>query len=241
MVWQRQTPSRGFSMTRLMWPVPNTPRRIPEFLLWQVHRRGSQKSMQRPNEHFLTSWPWPMTLTYKFGLDILPLDLHAKIQVCMSRYVCPFGRGSGNRCTHTDRRCQNYYTRHVPDVGCNEHTIPNMIVCTVYIYIKTRIGAPIIRACVIHINIICFCFFLSKGPNIIYDWSGKERSQKWESHQKYFGWGSWHHTIKAVIIIKWRSHEWASKKSPRNFLTLAHSPHIGFNVRWPALVAPSLL
>ena len=31
---------------------------------------------------FLTRWP--MTLTFELDLDILPLDLHAKIQVCMS-------------------------------------------------------------------------------------------------------------------------------------------------------------
>ncbi len=48
--------------------------------------QGSQKSMERPIELF---WPcdvdlWPMTLTYLLDVDILPLDLHAKIQVCMS-------------------------------------------------------------------------------------------------------------------------------------------------------------
>ncbi len=37
-----------------------------------------------PIETFLTLWPWPMTLTYKLNLDILPLDLYTKIQVCMS-------------------------------------------------------------------------------------------------------------------------------------------------------------
>ncbi len=35
----------------------NTPRRIPtssipQFLIWQVDRQGSQKSMDSPNEHF---------------------------------------------------------------------------------------------------------------------------------------------------------------------------------------------
>ncbi len=34
-------------------------------------------------------WPsdldhWPMTLTFELDLDVLPLDLHTKIQVCMS-------------------------------------------------------------------------------------------------------------------------------------------------------------
>ncbi len=59
-----------------------------------------------------------VTLTYKLDLDILPLDLHAKIQVC----VCQFGRESGNTQTHTQkhRRCQNYYTRQVTDLGCKK-------------------------------------------------------------------------------------------------------------------------
>ena len=33
-------------------------------------------------ERFLAWWPWP--LTYELDLDILPFDLNAKIQVCMS-------------------------------------------------------------------------------------------------------------------------------------------------------------
>ena len=44
--------------------------------------RASKKSMQHPKKHSLVSWPWP--LTYDLDLDILPFDLHAKIQVCMS-------------------------------------------------------------------------------------------------------------------------------------------------------------
>ena len=58
---------------------------------------------------------WLITLTYELELDILLLDLHTKIHVRMSvrsavRVVTD---------THTDRRYQNYYTRHVTDVGCN--------------------------------------------------------------------------------------------------------------------------
>ncbi len=72
------------------------------------------------NTHWnvLTSWPWPMTLTYKLDLDILPLDLHAEILVSMS--VCLAVRVVAQRHTHRNqhRRCQNYYTRHVPDMGC---------------------------------------------------------------------------------------------------------------------------
>ncbi len=55
-----------------------------------------------------------MTLTYKFDLDILPLDLHAEIQVHMSVRLAL--RVVTDR--HTDRRCQNYYIPHVIDVGC---------------------------------------------------------------------------------------------------------------------------
>ncbi len=60
-----------------------------------------------------------VTLTFDLfdlDLDILPLDLYAKIQVCMSVR-------SAVRVRHTDRRCQNYYTRHVTDVGCNNQVL----------------------------------------------------------------------------------------------------------------------
>ncbi len=45
-----------------------------------------------------------MTLTYKSDLDILPLELHAEIQLCMS--VCLVVKVVTNM--HTYRRCQNY-------------------------------------------------------------------------------------------------------------------------------------
>ena len=53
-----------------------------------------------------------MTLTYKPDLDILSLDVHAKNQVCMSVRSARIARQ-----THTDTRCQNYYTHHVREVG----------------------------------------------------------------------------------------------------------------------------
>ena len=64
-------------------------------------------------------WPhdldlWPMTLTYKADLNILPLDLHAKKS---SPYVCPFGRESGNRHTHTDRRQTHDVKTITPDTS----------------------------------------------------------------------------------------------------------------------------
>ncbi len=61
-----------------------------------------------------------VTLTYILDLDNLPLDFHVKIQVYM--YVRSAGRVRRTHThtdSHTDRRCQNYYTHHVRDVGCN--------------------------------------------------------------------------------------------------------------------------
>ncbi len=71
------------------------------FFFWQVHLGlpGSQSQ-------WTFFWPrdldlWPMTLTYKLDLDILPSDLCAKIQVHMSVLLA-----GGVRQTHTqtDRR-----------------------------------------------------------------------------------------------------------------------------------------
>ncbi len=56
-----------------------------------------------------------MTLTFELDLDILPLDLHTKNQVCMSvrSTVRVVTHTHTARVTETHRRCQNYYTRHV--------------------------------------------------------------------------------------------------------------------------------
>ncbi len=67
-----------------------------------------------------TFWPsdldlWPMPLTYQLGLDILPIDRHAKIQVRTSVCLAGIARRTGGH-THTWR--QNYYTQHVRNVGC---------------------------------------------------------------------------------------------------------------------------
>ena len=91
----------------MLWkhPTSYTYSCIPEFLLWQVDRQASQKSMDSHNEHF---WPrdldlWPMALTFGLELDILPLDIHAKIQVCMSvRSAVRVRRTDGHTDTQTD-------------------------------------------------------------------------------------------------------------------------------------------
>ncbi len=56
--------------------------------------------LKYPLKCFLTLWPWP--LTYILDLNILPLDLHAKIQVRMS--VCLAVRVVTDRQTHTHRQ-----------------------------------------------------------------------------------------------------------------------------------------
>ncbi len=57
--------------------------------------------------------PWPMTLSFELDLDILPLDLHTEIQVCMSVRLAVGVVTHRHTHRHTHRRCQNYYTRHV--------------------------------------------------------------------------------------------------------------------------------
>ncbi len=58
---------------------------FPSFFFGRSKALRSQLS--NPMNIFLPCDLWPMTLTYKLDLDILPLDLHAKIQMCMSMYV----------------------------------------------------------------------------------------------------------------------------------------------------------
>ena len=64
----------------------NTPRRIPTGCIPESLLCLALRSQWNVPVHIV--WPrgldlWPMTLTYQIDLDILPLDLHAKIQVCM--------------------------------------------------------------------------------------------------------------------------------------------------------------
>ncbi len=87
---------------------------------------ASLKNVFRPSDLDL----WPMTLTFKLDLDILPLDLHTEIQVCMSV------RLAVRVVTHTQthKRCQNYYTRHVTYVtwGVKKQSPPNIIISCGY-------------------------------------------------------------------------------------------------------------
>ena len=55
-----------------------------------VDRQGCQKSMKRPNEHFLTSWPWPLTC----DLDIITIDRIALAKqgdtlINLVKFICP--------------------------------------------------------------------------------------------------------------------------------------------------------
>ena len=67
-----------------------------------------------PEKRFLTKWPW--SLTYDLDLQTwLRYPSTWPTYRNSSLYVCPFSRESGNTQTHTHthKRCQNYYTRHV--------------------------------------------------------------------------------------------------------------------------------
>ncbi len=58
-----------------------------------------------------------MSLTHNLDLDIVPLDLHAEIQVRMFDRLAMRVLTDTHR--HTDDvKTKNYYTRHVSDVGC---------------------------------------------------------------------------------------------------------------------------
>ncbi len=78
----------------------------------------------------ISQWPFfdPVTLTYELDPDILPLDHYAKIQVCISVLSIVRVRRTD---TQIERRCQNYYPRHVRDVGCNKNStlwsVPHLI------------------------------------------------------------------------------------------------------------------
>ncbi len=88
---------------------------------WVSSLPGSQKSMECPSAHCLTSWPWP--LTYDLDLSNWP-RYPSTWPPCQnsSLYVCPFGCYSETdththiqRDRHTHTRRQNYYTHHVRD------------------------------------------------------------------------------------------------------------------------------
>ncbi len=131
-IWEVSAPRGTFlntSMTQF-WPVKNasafeTPH-VAVFLAVVLVNRFLGIILQHTfhrDGHGNVFWPcdldlWPMTLTYKLDLDILPLDLHAKFQVRMSVRLAVRVVTDTQTDTHTHRRCQNYYTRHVTDVGC---------------------------------------------------------------------------------------------------------------------------
>ncbi len=83
-------------------------RRIPLLVHWQLHQYISLAAWRQSIEITIKCfcWPhdlnlWPMTLTYKLDLVIHPLDLHAKIQVCMFVRSARRVRRT-HRHTHTD-------------------------------------------------------------------------------------------------------------------------------------------
>ncbi len=58
MLWNQNLPKQEqqkFNQTAYALKTPHVVFPPVELLLWQVHRIGSQKSMEHPNEHFFTS------------------------------------------------------------------------------------------------------------------------------------------------------------------------------------------
>ncbi len=107
-----------FVVTKKCIRFENTLRRIPEFLLWQVHRQGPQKSMECPKWTFFTSWHWPLT----YDLDLRTWPRYPPSPPCQNSgpYVCPFTQ---ERETHTDTHTMSKLL-HVTDVGCkNQHQL----------------------------------------------------------------------------------------------------------------------
>ncbi len=106
----------------------NTACRILEFLLWQVHHDNAFRingTSQWTFSDLVTltfDLVLPMTLTYQLYLDILPLDLHAKIQVRTS--VRSTGR------VHSEKKItvRAYLTLKLPcGVQWTPHNIPTAV------------------------------------------------------------------------------------------------------------------
>ena len=85
-----------------------------QFLIWQV--QGSQKSIEGLSEYFLTLWPWPLTLTYQLDLDIIPFDIQAKNQDCMSVR-------SAVRVVTERHKMSKLFHLSLRDVGCNNASV----------------------------------------------------------------------------------------------------------------------
>ena len=105
----------------MLWKHP-TSYSYHSYSFFLVHRQDL-RSQQNITENIFSPHDldlWPMTLTFKLDLVILPFDLHAKIQVCMSVRLARIVRRTDRR---TDTRCQNHYTHHIRDVGCKNVAI----------------------------------------------------------------------------------------------------------------------
>ncbi len=112
LIYNEDGPSKG-KKTHTLWKHPTSLLYSPILwiLPWHLQQWRHQRTprailLKGPLKRFLTSWPWPMTLTYKLDLDILPLDPNAKNQDCL------FVRSSARVVTdtHTDTH------RHTDDV-----------------------------------------------------------------------------------------------------------------------------
>ncbi len=101
----------------------NTPHCIPYSWFFSSSMCGIIEL--RETFHWDTHWNVFDLVTLTIDLDLQTWPRYPSTwPTCRnsSPYICPFGHESGNRQTdthtQTHRRCQNYYTQHVTDVGC---------------------------------------------------------------------------------------------------------------------------
>ena len=151
-----------------------------------------------------------MTLSYKLDLDIHPLDLHTKIQVCMS--VCLAVRVVTRTHTHTQTqthtRCQNYYTRHMNEVWNNQlidpMNGPQRTACFAKSCISSIVGLVISRMVLVVPLVAWETHFY-----VIYKWTG---GINWTAHC--------YQSCKQELSDKTRMNERTNERTSNNFFKL---------------------
>ena len=82
---------------------------------------------------------WPMTLIFKLNLDMLRLDLYAKIQYCMSVHSARIVRRTdGHTDTQTHRHTMSKLLHPIADAGCKNDSLQNTILKFIIICDRDR-------------------------------------------------------------------------------------------------------
>ena len=80
----------------------------------------NQKTMEIT--FFLTSWPWPMTLTTNLGLDLIQVNMHTNFEVPTMSSNGSAMRLLNNRRTHTEKHRRDWF--YYLDWTCNHFERP---------------------------------------------------------------------------------------------------------------------